>query len=150
MDFTVCVILCVFQCLNLLQSSDCEQTNGRVCDDSLLNLKFERTTNIRIRRVGTSTEIATFPFRCSATNTLHPRSPSPPSPPPSALSIHTVPHHASPGQDERVQSLRRVNPQPIHNFLQKLRTETASASRPGERLTQERVHKASFRYCQGN
>jgi len=70
--------------------------------------------------------------------------------PPSTLSIHTVPQHAGPGQDERVQSLRRVNSQPIHNFLQKCRTETTPTPLSGEGLAQERVHQGSFLHRQGH
>ena len=140
-DFTACCI-CVPQCLNLLEMSDCEQADGCARKGSLLSLRFER--NIHLGRK-TPPEIATFPLRCSATsNTL------PPSPPPSALSIHTVPRHAGPGQDKRVQSLRRVNPQPIHNFLQECRTEATPAPVSHKGLAQERVHQASFCYRQGH
>ena len=141
MDFTVCCIVFVFQCLNLFEKSDCEQINGRV--RSLLSLRFERTMKdmrlanfVNSQRSGSSAETATFPFRCSATSDI----PPPSSPPSYTLSIYTVPQHASPGQNERVQSLRRINPQPIHNSLQKFRAETAPTPLSGEGHPQKRVH----------
>ena len=74
MDFMVCCIVFVFQCLNLVKRSDCEQIDGRLRDSSPLSLRFERTMeNIRLswwerHDSPASTETATFPFRCSLTS----------------------------------------------------------------------------------
>lgn len=47
-DFTACCIICVFQCLNLLEMSGCKRADGRKHNGSLLSLRFERTMeNIR-------------------------------------------------------------------------------------------------------
>ena len=94
MDLTARCIVWVPQCLNLLQGSDCEQTNGRVCNDCLLNLRFERTTeNIHKANEKPRCEIhgnshVSSPVQChlqyphlsilsSTLHSLNPHSPSP-------------------------------------------------------------------------
>ena len=98
LDLAAYGIIRVFQCLNLLERSDCEQANGRAGDGSLLDLRTERTTE-NIHRISrrTGNSHVSFPVQCHL-QYPHPLPPNPPS----ALSTHTVPQHASPGQDERV------------------------------------------------
>lgn len=152
MDLVVCCMDFVFQCLNLVEGIDCEPEVGRVRNRSLLSVNFERRREnilIGLRKTSgprSSAETATLPFRYSATSDTPPIH----STALRSLSFYTVSHHASPGQDERVQSLRRIHPQPIHSFLQKCRAETTPTPLSGKGFPQKRVHKACFCYRQGH
>lgn len=95
MDFTVCCIVAVFQCLNLFDRCDCEQVNSRVRNGRLLSLRFDRTME-NIHRVGEKSRSTrdingnshvSSPVQC---HLRYPHSPTLPHPPPLSQPTHSL------------------------------------------------------------